>query len=158
MGAVLSLWEDRTSNWNDLPSQLQTKIYRDTQAERRLAAERHASAPGGWKHWLRNIPIGPAIENEVMNGVHFRHISYDAKLLMLRDITSVVSRFYWRPNDATYTLRNPVDMFLEEDPTGRVRINFRFIISWDAQYNWPDESSGWVQGRWFTRNWRNEYT
>ena len=154
MGAILSLWEDPTSDWDDLPPELQTKIYRDTQAERTLAAERYANAPGGWRHWLRTSAIGPTIESRVMNHESFHHINHDAKSLMLQDIVRVIAQF-----ERTRPAILPVEIHLQhrDHPVvGRTRIIVRFFIDWDSHgndpYAGPNEWSPWLTGRWFTPN------
>ena len=165
MGAILSLWEDPTSDWDHLPSHIQQNIYRQTQAERMLAAERYANAPRGWKHWLRTSAIGPTIENTVMNHQLFHHINDDAKALMLQDIVRVIAQFE-RPfqNQRIHLDRPalrpailPVDInLLESDRVvrGSTRIMVRFFIDWDSHgndpYAGPNEWSPWLHGRWFT--------
>lgn len=151
MGAILSLWEDPTSYWDDLPPELQTKIYRDTQAERTLAAERYANAPGGWKHWLRTSAIGPAILDRVNNHESFHHINDNAKSLMLKDIVSVIRRFETVRGIRPSIL--PVEIRLQnrDIPTpGMTRIMVRFFIDWEGVGHGPNEWGPWLTGRWLT--------
>ena len=160
MGAILSLWDDPTSDWDHLPSHIQQNIYRQTQAERTLAAERYANAPRGWKHWLRTSAIGPAILDTVMNHESFHHINDNATALMLKDIVRVISLF--EMHGGNYDARGirppilPVEIHLQHGnhlEAGMTRITVRFFIDWESHGD-PEmglnEWSPWLNGRWFT--------
>lgn len=157
MGAILSLWEDPTSDWDDLPPELQTKIYRHTQADRMLAEERYANAPGGWKHWLRTSAVGPTIEETIRNNWRFNNFNDEGKRRMLIDIVRVITRFeaHGHFRDAPGPAILPVEIHLLRDrdipPTpGRIRIAVQFMIDRETSGMGANELSPSLKTRYFT--------
>ncbi len=150
MGAiqsVQSLWDQEPCYWDQLPNELQEKIYREAvnnMSPRELAVERYANAPGGWKHWLRTSPIGPELERQVRIRAPEYGISEKSTSLMLRDMVKEITRAYQR--DAfSVPLRVQSDSFTRGNKLQRVRFKVQFSMNLGAVSEW----SPWIQGRYF---------
>ena len=149
MGSVLSvrsLWDQEPCYWDQLPNELQEKIYRETNADRELAAERYANAPGGWKHWLRTSPIGPELERQVRIRASGYGISEKSTSLMLKDMVKEITRLAaYQRNAFSVPLRVQSDSFTRRNNLQRVRFKVQFSMNFGAVSEW----SPWIHGRWF---------
>jgi len=147
MGSVQSLWDQEPCYWDQLPPELQEKIYREAvnnMSPRELAAERYANAPGGWKHWLRTSPIGPELERQVRIRASEYGISEKSTSLMLKDMVKEITRAYQR--DAfSVPLRVQSDSFTYRNNLQRVRFKVQFSMNLGAVSEW----SPWIHGRYF---------
>jgi hypothetical protein len=158
MGAVQSLWDQEPNQWDQLPYQVQRRIYRYTDADRELLAERYANAPGGYKHWLRTSPIGPELERQVRREAYTHGVGEQGTFLMLKDIVKVITRFQnygGNPSKpSNETLRPPVlpvevtSHGVLYDPVRRLlhhRIRVRFNVDWSS-VGAENEMSPWLYG------------
>jgi hypothetical protein len=152
MGAiqsVQSLWDQEPCYWDQLPNELQEKIYREAvnnMSPRELAAERYANAPGGWKHWLRTSPIGPELERQVRIRASGYGISEKSTSLMLRDMVKGITRLAAYQRDAfSVPLRVLSDSSSNRNGLIRVRMKVQFSMNFGAVSEW----SPWIHGRWF---------
>lgn len=174
MGAILSLWDQDDSDWDRLPSHIRRQIYRETNADRELAVERLANAPGGWRHWLRNMAIGPELVQQVYNVPNNVHIPEQGMSLVLRDIVQKIAR-YERPggnpnSDYSRPPILPVEVYhdfgprnyeVARNPFGIIamRIRVRFFVDFNEMDRRRDIPTGrlggntWspmLEGRWFS--------
>ena len=149
MGSVQSLWDQEPCYWDQLPNELQEKIYREAvnnMSPRELAAERYANAPGGWKHWLRTSPIGPELERQVRIRASGYGISEKSTSLMLKDMVKKIPRLAAYQRDAfSVPLRVLSDSSSDRNGLQRVRLKVQFSMNFGAVSEW----SPWIQGRYF---------
>ncbi len=157
--SVRSLWDQEPCYWDQLPNELQEKIYREAvnnMSPRELAAERYANAPGGWKHWLRTSPIGPQLA-ELVSGMTFTFGATErGRSLVLKDMVKLIMRFQdYGGNPLSIPLRparrQGFMIYQEADRDGPgVRIGVNFIIDNESIGAGANQRSPWLKGKWFT--------
>jgi len=157
MGAVQSLWDQKPCYWEQLPDELQERIYREAVnnlSPRELMVQRQANAPGTYNHWLRTSPIGPELERKVRNEASLSGIPEKGASLMLKDIVNVITRYEayarmpLRPPLRPAIL--PVDVrFHHTYGSWKMRIHVRYLIDWSS-IGEANEMSPWLVGREFT--------
>ena len=150
MGAIQSLWDQDPCYWDQLPDELQQKIYREA-VNNMSPSEMIAHSPGGYIHWLRTSPIGPELERHVRREAYIDGIPEQGTSLMLKDIVKVITRFE-RDNPLKLPLR-PAALPVEVESHGvlytapsrllRQRLRVRFVILLGAE----SEMSPWLYGK-----------
>jgi hypothetical protein len=152
MGAVQSvqsLWDERPCKWDELPDELQQKIYHEAVnnlSARELAIERHANAPGGWRHWLRTSAIGPELERGVRNTAYLYAASEKSISLMLRDMVHRITRLTaYRRDSFSIPLRVMSDSPRNSGGLLGLRLKVQLSVNHGAASEW----SPWLEGRWF---------
>ena len=147
MGAILSLWDQDDSDWDRLPSHLKRQIYRETNADRELAVERLANAPGGYEHWLRTSPIGPELVRRINTMTFTFGATERGRSLILRDIVQKIARFEVDGGDPLGTpVRRAINfrlrLMVNPAVPGEVRLAVQFVVegAWSPH----------LYGRWFS--------
>jgi hypothetical protein len=151
--SVRSLWDQEPNAWDGLPCQLQRQIYRGTNADRELAAERYTNAPGGYSHWLRTSPIGPQLVELVANLEFTFGATERGRSLVLKDIVKTIARYQaYRGNLLLMPIRPGLRIF-QEDNHGMpgALVGVRFVFDNESAGVGANEWSPWLTGTWFTQ-------